>query len=651
MKKIFFTIYALAALTFAAQAQGNDPENLYIIGSGSHADSTDDWTTSLALPMTKTGAGTFVWTGQLWQSTSDNGIKFLEVNTDYKPVYCVNSDGTTLTYSTDYPSNDTKYYVNENGNYRIEVNTLNLTLKVTKLLYIVGDAIGGWQYENAQEMNVVVPGWYAWYGELKRPEGSTSYKYLRSNNAWYPQYTVSNGILDYRTEYSADEPGAWVIEGQEGFYLEEARTFYQGNGDGTGITNTENRTKIEGIYPVGGFNSYDINVESMSMQTGNHYIWRDTLALTTGEIKFLGIRDFTGPTISPAGNSNTPVDVQNGVAMPAKFASNGYDIADAKFNITEAATYAIEINLQDNTVKFSKVFVIPANESRPASEYTGGDIIFNEGSQLTGIDASGLDVTGVVKVYKTFNSEAQKWYPIGFPFPIADISCPDLQSELVERFGRTSFKPVDSSSESDDGDYWLKAHTSPATFTEVTSVGAINAGQGYIIAFPSDFDGKTVVFTSTDDPTLYSAKTDAGIGSTYTADYNLVANPSVANISTLDNTKAYYQYVASNNNFDLLGSIASPETSISGDLKPFEAVIAVPLSSSVTLRSSLAVDVVTGIGFLNDNDAVVATQYYNLQGVRVPVETLHAPLQSGNIYIVKEIHKSGKTSVSKSIIR
>ncbi|MDR1683497.1 MAG: hypothetical protein LBS25_08980, partial [Candidatus Symbiothrix sp.] len=69
-------------------------------------------------------------------------------------------------------------------------------------------------------------------------------------------------------------------------------------------------------------------------------------------------------------------------------------------------------------------------------------------------------------------------------------------------------------------------------------------------------------------------------------------------------------------------------------------------------------DVITGIVPALKNDEVIATEYYNLQGVRVPVGAMHAvramhasPLQSGNIYIVKQIHQSGKTSVSKAIVR
>ncbi|MDR1682288.1 MAG: hypothetical protein LBS25_02715 [Candidatus Symbiothrix sp.] len=49
-------------------------------------------------------------------------------------------------------------------------------------------------------------------------------------------------------------------------------------------------------------------------------------------------------------------------------------------------------------------------------------------------------------------------------------------------------------------------------------------------------------------------------------------------------------------------------------------------------------------------DKVVDIQYYNLQGVCIPkVETLS--LVAGNLYIVKKIYKSGKSEVSKSIIR
>jgi hypothetical protein len=49
----------------------------------------------------------------------------------------------------------------------------------------------------------------------------------------------------------------------------------------------------------------------------------------------------------------------------------------------------------------------------------------------------------------------------------------------------------------------------------------------------------------------------------------------------------------------------------------------------------------TGLHTTLENDAVVAVQYYNLQGVRMEI------LPKG-LYIVKKIYKSGKTSVSKT---
>ena len=51
------------------------------------------------------------------------------------------------------------------------------------------------------------------------------------------------------------------------------------------------------------------------------------------------------------------------------------------------------------------------------------------------------------------------------------------------------------------------------------------------------------------------------------------------------------------------------------------------------------------------NDPVVSTEYYNLQGVRIAGEALHATFLRSGIYIVKKMHESGKAEASKIVIK
>ncbi|GAB6012322.1 leucine-rich repeat domain-containing protein [Viscerimonas tarda] len=53
-------------------------------------------------------------------------------------------------------------------------------------------------------------------------------------------------------------------------------------------------------------------------------------------------------------------------------------------------------------------------------------------------------------------------------------------------------------------------------------------------------------------------------------------------------------------------------------------------------------DIILGIETVSTNDPIISTQYYNLQGIAVKQP------QQGSIYIVRELHRSGKVTVSKT---
>jgi hypothetical protein len=297
--------------------------------------------------------------------------------------------------------------------------------------------------------------------------------------------------------------------------------------------------------------------------------------------------------------------------------------------------------------------IIDSEES--LSGYTEGNIIFTEGGQL--IDATNLSVNGVVKVVKTFNTGA--WYPIGFPFEIASISIKQGENTYVGSVYDhdngavvVAGNPEHVSSATTDNFYLATYDGTADNFKFAGTLPATNIG--YVIAIPAGTfnvngtnDGSIsageveVTFISIANPTLNSE------GSISLADgYTLVANPNLINATSLSEASDYYQF-----NYGTPANFGRVNATLSTALKPFEAIVTYKGDTSGMLRSTLNVEhtnTATAIPVIT-NDAVVSTEYYNLQGVHVGTNN-YLPLQSG-IYIVKQIHASGKASISKSIIR
>jgi len=286
-------------------------------------------------------------------------------------------------------------------------------------------------------------------------------------------------------------------------------------------------------------------------------------------------------------------------------------------------------------------FVVDADgPTRSASEYTSGDygdIIINSNEtstgQLTDIPAAGLPVNGVVKFVKPFT--AGKWYPIGFPFAVDSVNTTYEGADYKLWTYDVDGKADDGTSH---GDFWLKTYDGNAFnyYNDAKGSESIDAG-GYVLQVPAGgLDKLPITFTSESGITLTSSTTCASLP----GGYLLTNNPSYMNN---DLTSAYpvaginyYTYgTGGDANFGLNHSTYT--------LKPFESVVVEDGSGS--LRSSLGIDAVTALPSLNlPNDKVVATEYYNLMGVKV------AQPAKGNIYVIKTIFESGKTSVVKQFI-
>jgi hypothetical protein len=214
---------------------------------------------------------------------------------------------------------------------------------------------------------------------------------------------------------------------------------------------------------------------------------------------------------------------------------------------------------------------------------------------------------------------AKQWYSIGFPFAVNKIYSEFYDDDL------------------DAGvNFWMKSHDNTG-FTTVANYATPVSGTGYIIEFPLAFEYPSVI--------SYSSGAVTGLAKgelTFTEDtYELQANPTLAPYAIdVDALSAANHYIYKLNSAGTEYNRITTNTSIA----PFEAIITFESENEPpAMRVSLEGNGTTGITTVVNNDAVVATHYYNLQGI----ETTQP--QRGSIYLVKKIFASGKSEVSKII--
>ncbi|MDR1682200.1 MAG: hypothetical protein LBS25_02265 [Candidatus Symbiothrix sp.] len=287
--------------------------------------------------------------------------------------------------------------------------------------------------------------------------------------------------------------------------------------------------------------------------------------------------------------------------------------------------------------------IIPAgldNYPTLSDDKTVYTLLIEEGAS---VNLNGHSITA--QIVTDWRVAADTWYPIGFPYSIgalygygyaADGYSPDMIPY--------SDTPYDTGYY---GDYIAKTYDGNAfNFTQTPAP----AGTGYIYQFQPSYygsneDADKIAFRSDASVTV----SESNLEITNSNVYYLLANPTLKDyvVTQGESENYYYQYNSGQNKFER----PAAETSIT--FAPFEAFIVVKTSNAASLRSFLSVETVTALPSVSADDAVVSMEYYNLQGIRIGNTKSLQSLGIGEtgVYIVKQIHESGKTSVGKSIIR
>jgi hypothetical protein len=638
--KVSFSANSVIGTTFTP------PANLYIIGGCTPG----LWDPAIATPLVKDveDANVFIFDGDLvYTSGQDNNFRFL-TQLGWGPGFGTNSMGEPLLGSQYViPNMDVNWSIDESqqGHYIIRVNTLLETIEsefiapdvVLTDLWITGTALSG---------NIV------------KLSG-------RPNSTFFYGGELQTGEVKFIDTETIDSTTHYIVPATAGDIVGESQFTITTNAALSGWTvanaSTSYKVKVNAL-------SKNVNASIYAPPSQLYIVggctpgdWNPANALPlVQDTEDANVFVFDGELIYVPGTADQGFRFLAQLGWGAGFGANSdgepllgsqYAIPGAAYNWTINASqqgrYIIKVNTLLETIDAQfAVFTVPVG-GKSAALYTIGDIIFESdeagAGQLTDIQAGGLPVVnGVVKYVRTFTPG--KWYTIGFPFAVTATANLGAGVEtLVSHNGLTE--------EASWGDFWLKTIKEDASgFIAATGLTTLAAGQGYIIQFPSAFAGKPVTFTSVNLVTLAATPVELIPASTHTGGYALAINPGVSNIITHSTTFiGHYEHSADGKTF--LPKYSTTISSKSGDntgLRPFEALLVAHSSDVPSLRSTISTDDgTTNLDTINANDPVIATTYYNLQGQSVGAAIYRA--QTTGVYIVKQIHESGKTTVTKQI--
>ncbi|GHT76307.1 hypothetical protein FACS189463_1140 [Bacteroidia bacterium] len=277
-------------------------------------------------------------------------------------------------------------------------------------------------------------------------------------------------------------------------------------------------------------------------------------------------------------------------------------------------------NWDSNTVPAaSDNVVIPSTAIITLSaDGAANTLTIQKGASITLGENTKIAANSVKVEYGAITEE--KWYSIGFPFDVTTVYSEDFTQDLTAYTAATG------------GNYWLKNidDNEDDLFDYATD---IEGGEGYIIQFPAGFSGTEISFIGIGDGSAIDLTAGSLNEEAFVGTYQLKANPTLAPYSPTLGAKQHIYKYSTGNEFLLDDNYT---------IAPFEAVVTIS-SSSPAPKISLDTDVVTGVTIVVENDAVMATQYYNLQGQRI------LQPQKGTVVLVKKIYESGKSIVGKII--
>lgn len=343
-----------ATCKFTATPYEPVTETLYIIGDAA----PNGWSADNASEMARIDNGIFTWTGKL----KPGSFKFIVNKGEFIPSYNNNGHG-GLVYRTSFDEPDETFTINEEKNYKVDVNLLNLSVTVAETdgitvpfdqIYLVGETTS-WNFV-LMSQDPLDPFLFriGWFFNCK-----SEFKFGTSDGSWENMYKATEANAPYTSEEvelvkGFDPDNKWLLQESQ------ANMSYKICLD---IRPNKERmmmrlfTPYSEMYIVGSAtpNGWDLgNATPMTVDPSDPNIFTWTGSLQAGELKFSADKqsDWNGAWfLAPTENAVPTGTVEKTIFVDKSddsFKNQYLDIAvgdvDRKWNIEQAGTYTITLN-------------------------------------------------------------------------------------------------------------------------------------------------------------------------------------------------------------------------------------------------------------------------------------------------------------------
>lgn len=336
---------------------------LYIFGDATKA----GWSLDAMEEMKRVDNGIFTWTGKLLGGKS---FKFA-VQRDYIPTYNKGGEG-KLVFRATYDDPDESFSVDETSNYKVDVNLLDLTIKVEvsatetplfESMYLIGN-MTGWGFEPLT-VDAIDPFLFR-LGKFFNKGGD--FKFGTTNGSWENNFKAPYANAPY-TETKAvfvsgfDPDNKWSLQDSE--IGKAYKICFDIRKDKERMLMKE-FVPYEMIYLVGSASPAGWSLNNATHMTKGDDVYTFTWEghLNEGELKFTCDKrsDWMGAWFMASEGNKAPTGETEQLLFIDKssdwckeqYLEIGIGDIDQKWKISEAGTYAITLNQLKETVSIVK---------------------------------------------------------------------------------------------------------------------------------------------------------------------------------------------------------------------------------------------------------------------------------------------------------
>jgi hypothetical protein len=354
-----------------------------------------------------------------------------------------------------------------------------------------------------------------------------------------------------------------------------------------------------------------------------------------------GLKKFT-PTGNVAGwtlinDLETPIDPGEGFAYRLVDAAKEFTVSGQLFN-SDSHTQSVDFGSDLETA-----FALVGNPFVSTIDFT--QLVNDNSAAITDSYLIWTGTEGADEGYTGYNTATKTTWGL-INSDLTQYIAP-LQSFIVEKkSGANNTVDIVSNAtiQASDHSVDLRADETPANLLSITAGNASASVRTFIAQRESGNSSRKLFSTISEVPDIYTLNGTTAYGVQIINTDNITIPLGIASAATgvisltftgMDSYNAKITLIDNASEIDLTDlSSYTYDLTLSNAGAPVENRLAINLAPKQS----------TGIGNVS-TDRVVAQRYYNLQGIET------AKPQTGEVYLVKTVFRSGKTSLSKVIIR